>query len=899
MKVFRRFFALVLAVVLLAPGGFANAQARDTTSPGAIPAQIRTLPNGLRVVVLEDHAAPVVQVAMWYRFGSDYETPGKTGLAHGLEHMMFRGTPSLSSAGLDDLGARLGGLFNANTTNEYTHYYFVVPADRLDLMIHVEADRMHDLRLSAQDWATEKQAVLQEFDQDYSQPLIKFLFGVNDAVYPGTPYGKSALGVRADIVNSTVADLRRYYAQWYAPNNATLVVTGDVHAADVFASAARWFGPIPRKPLPQVKFPAATAAGGATVAVNAEFPFQILDLAYALPGNNPQTEVPLMQAEMALFALENPRGPLRTALVDSGLTLGFLFFRFDDRPGSIAHALFIVAPGHTVAEVRAAYDKTLVSVLAGGLDPEFVAAAKRSYVNGVAFGRDSITGYGNSTGACYVFPGDSDDTKSIAIANAVTADQADAAIKTYFAKPNAVGTLTPTTTDPAKAKTPSDLSGAVADNFSGRVPNGPIVQAPWVKAGIQEPLALNSTVKPQLFRLDNGLRLFVQEVHTNPTVFVNGHVRRFERADPTGREGLGAIVSALLEYGSSKYDFAAQRKLADDLGAQLSFGSSFAAHGFAKDSAALIDALADSLQHPRFPENRFSLVKAQAAAAIARRQLDPNYRSGRAFSEALYPAGDPALRETSAASIAAIGLDDVRAYHGQWYRPDLTTLVVVGDVDAQTVRQIVETALGGWTASGPKPTEILAPLPLPSPVAKIVESQAGDDSVELGSTALAFSNPDRTAFQLMNAILGNGGFDSRLMEEARQKRGLVYGISSRLDANAQRGTWVVNFRSVPAKTEAAVEVVKHEMRRMQLDFVSLPELERQKIRITARAAIEEESTASIVGDIRAIASNDLPLDYYATLGARYAAITPADIRRVAGQYLHPDNLVEVVTGPKP
>jgi zinc protease len=184
MKVCRRLFAAALVLALFAPCLRQPVAAQGAAPASATLGNVRTLANGLRVVVLEDHAAPVVQVAMWYRFGSNYETPGKTGLAHGLEHMMFRGTPALSAAGLDDLGARLGGLFNANTTNEYTHYYFVVPADRMDLMVHVEADRMQHLKLTQSDWNTEKQAVLQEYDQDYSNPLLKFIFGIDATIYP-------------------------------------------------------------------------------------------------------------------------------------------------------------------------------------------------------------------------------------------------------------------------------------------------------------------------------------------------------------------------------------------------------------------------------------------------------------------------------------------------------------------------------------------------------------------------------------------------------------------------------------------------------------------------------------------------------------------------------------------
>jgi len=245
--------AAAVAALVLAPLRPVPASAQ-TAPPSAAPlAQVRTLPNGMRVVVLEDHAAPVVHVHTFYRFGALDETPGKTGLAHALEHMMFRGTRTLSSAGLDDMNARFGADLNAQTQNEQTHYYFVVPSDRADTLIRVEADRMRNLKLDAKDWAVEKGAVLQEYAQDYSNPIFQLLFGTAEKVYPGSRLGATALGLKADIEKATVADLRRYYDAWYHPNNATLVVTGDVRAADIFASAKKWFGPIPSVKLPARK----------------------------------------------------------------------------------------------------------------------------------------------------------------------------------------------------------------------------------------------------------------------------------------------------------------------------------------------------------------------------------------------------------------------------------------------------------------------------------------------------------------------------------------------------------------------------------------------------------------------------------------------------------------------
>jgi zinc protease len=887
--------ALGAAALLLAPVRPLPAAAQSAPPS----AQLRTLPNGLRVVVLEDHAAPVVQVHTWYRFGALDETPGKTGLAHALEHMMFRGTHAISSAGLDDMNSRLGADLNAQTQNELTHYYFVVPSDRVDSIIHVEADRMRNLKLDAKDFKLEKGAVLQEWAQDHSNPIFEFIFGsVAEKVYPGSRLGETALGAKADIEKATVADLRRYYDAWYRPNNATLVVTGDVKAADVFASAKKWFGPIPAHALPARKQYVAKPATGATVSSKAEFPFTLVDEAYAAPGTAPASEHDQLRNDIAVAALSNPRGPYRAALVESGLTLGMLPLPLEDRRASVVHVILIVAPGHTADEVRAAYEKTTADILAKGIDPEFVAAAKRSSISQLTYARDSIVGLGDGIGSAYVFPGDTDPSRYPAMIDAITPDEVNAVARTIYAKPSVVGVLEPTTTDPTKFKPPSNLASSVTDSFGDRVPNGPIVQPAWLKAQISAPLNLHSAVDPVVTTLPNGMKLLVQRVASNPTVFVRGVVRTAPTYDPAGKEGLGAVTSSLMGWGGTKYDYAAQRKLADDRAASLSFGTSFSAHGRAADFPALLDALADDVRRPLFPADKFALVKQQQSAVASRRALQPDYRAQRAFAEALYPAGDPVLREDSPASIGAITLDDVKAYHAQYVRPDMTTLVVVGDVDPAAVAREVTARFGDWTATGPKPDPHLPAIPLPAPKRQNVETPAQDVSVQLGAPALARNSPDYDALVLANSIYGGGAFDARLFREVREKRGLVYGVYSSLQAGRDRGTFTISFRAIPSKVDAADAVVRAELKRMQTEPVTAVELAKAKTRVVAAAIDAEQATAAIAGDLLRIGTDDLDPTYYATLAQRYAKVTAADVQRAAKTYLHPDNLVEVRTGPK-
>jgi len=304
---------LALAFIGATPGTSAP------NGPGDAGIFATTLRNGLKVVVVEDHAAPVVQTAIWYGFGSLQEVRGRTGLAHALEHMMFRGTPEISAGGLDDIVARLGAQMNGETTYDYTQFYFTMPADKVDVALYNEADRMQHASLRAADWAIERKAVLNELDGDASSPFFNLLSLVRAAAFPNQPAGRTPVGERIDVADSPVSAIAEYYRAWYAPNNATLSVAGDVDHRAVFAQANRYFGAIASKTLPRksTASPVATATQQ-TVEAQFPFPFEILDLAYAIPGD---TEPGEPEISTIATLLQNQRSPFYNALVETNVAL--------------------------------------------------------------------------------------------------------------------------------------------------------------------------------------------------------------------------------------------------------------------------------------------------------------------------------------------------------------------------------------------------------------------------------------------------------------------------------------------------------------------------------------------------------------------------------------------------
>ncbi len=866
--------------------------ARAQNGPGDAGIFATTLRNGLRVVVVEDRAAPVVQTSVWYGFGSLQETPGKTGLAHALEHMLFRGTPQISSGGLDDITARLGAQMNGETTYDYTQFYFEMPADKLDVALFIEADRMQHAALRAADWAVERNAVLNEIDGDASSPFFNLLARVRAAAFPGQAAGRTPLGDRSDVARATVADIARYYHEWYAPNNATLVVAGDVNHAIVFQKASRYFRAVASKKLPLRPSVNPVPAVGRTVEAQFPFPFEILDLAYAVPGDTQRGE-PAISTLATL--LENQRSPFYRALVQSNIALGIEANADTQLRGGLLDVFIILDPGRTSSEAQAVFQSTLDSALQNGFDPDVVLAAKRLTMAERLYAADSIDGIGNLTGYTYGIVGEKISDEDTRLA-ALTGSDLLAAARKYLSRPTVVGHLTPNESPPRGNS--QKTSAEASDDFSKRVPNGPIVEPNWIAKAVRTPTMARSALAPVEFTLANGIRVIVQKKSDRSTFVLQGKIASSPAFERPGQEGIGRLASAVADYGSAAYPFAQRRKETDEMGAFVETGQNFSARGLAADFEQIVRIVADGEAHPTFTDPWFDVERSQLANSLHSESSISGVMIDRAYDRLLLATDDPTLRQPSSQSVAALSREDLVAYTQRYWRPDLTRIAVVGDLSPQRVREDLESAFGAWQVSGPKPDAHLKPMPPATSGHEYIGTAANQVYIRLGQPALSRSNANYDTFLVLNQILGgNGAFESRLWQELRQKRGLVYNVSSSLDADADRGDFRVELNASPQRVVEAVDFVRQELQRLRNEPVSATELQEAKVRLVSNALLEEASASGQVKQLMDIASNGLPLDYYGTLNERFSRISAADVERVARAYLHPSSLVEVYAGP--
>ncbi len=883
---------LVSIALFFSLAGVAGASAPDVGGPGDRGIFTTQLKNGLKVVVLEDHAAPVVQTEVWYRFGSLDETPGKTGLAHALEHMMFRGSEHISAGGLDDIVARLGATMNAETSYDATHFYFVMPADKLQVGLAIEADRMAHLSVKQSEWDVERGAVLNEIEGDESSPFYTLLERVRAAAYPNEPNGRTPLGKRADVAAAKASDIAKYYHEWYAPNNATLVVAGDVDHESVFADATRTFGDIPARTLPARHPSHPTASTGAVVESTLAFPFEVLDLAYAVPGDTEPGE-PAISTISTLIS--NQRSPFYQALVQSNIALGIEAQADTQLKGGLLNIFIVLNPGHSASEAQAVFQATMDEQLRNGFSDDLVTAAKRLTIADRLYSADSITGLGDLAGYTYGIVGEkiADEDSRL---SALTSGDILAAAKRYLATPTVVGHLHSTSSQPHASSQKSDATAS--DDFSKRVPNGPIVEPVAIRDAIRTPTTERSKLNPVAFVLPNGIHVIVQEKHDRPTFVLKGEIVSSAAFAPPDKTGIIRLASSVADYGSQNYPFALRRKTIDELGSYVSSGQDFEARGLVRDFSTIVGIVADGEEHPTFAEPWFTIERDQLANSLQSEDTISGVLIERAFLRLLASPGDPSLLHPSSQGVSSITRDDLLAFAKSYWRPDLTTIAVVGDVSPEQVRAALTSAFASWTAAGPRPNPRLIPFPAPHSGHAYIGTESSQVYIRLGQPAVSRDNKDYDTFLVLNQILGaSGSFESRLWQELRQKRGLVYTIGSNVSANADRGDFQIEFNASPGRVVEAVRFVRSELKRLQNEPVSATELQEAKLRLVSDALLDEGSADGQVGQLLDIATNDLPIDYYRSQSDRFARITATDVQRVARRYLDPSALVQIYAGP--
>ena len=853
-----------------------------------------TLANGLRVIIVRNTLAPVVATIVNYRVGSDECPPGFPGTAHAVEHMMFRGSPGLSADQLAGVTAGMGGDSNADTQQPITQYFFTVPAEDLEVALRIEALRMRRLLRDKALWDKERGAIEQEVAQDLSNPEYVLYMKLLQALFKGTPYAHDALGTRPSFDQTTDAMLRDFHDTWYAPNNAILIIVGDVNPAQALEKVKAHFASIKSETLParpEFHFEPVKAE---TLKEQSDLPYGMVAVALRFPGSDSPDYAAV---QVLADVLGSQRGALYQ-LVPEGKALG-ASFEYDGLPkAGLGFAVAEFPAGADSAVLLDQVQAVLAAAATNGVPADLVEAAKRREITSAELQKNSVFGLGMAWSQAVALEGRESPEEDVQAIRKVTVADVNRVAREYLALDHAVSAIL---TPQPSGKPVSTKSFGGTESLTAAQTKG--VKLPgWAQHAVNEISIPASTLSPVVTNLPNGLRLIVQAESISDTVSVYGRIRSNADVEtPKGQEGVDQVLDQLLSYGTKSLDRLSFQKALDDIGAVESPGTDFSLQVLAEHFDRGVQLLADNERSPALPAEAFEIIQPQLAAAVAGELQSPSYLAGRALRAALFPKHDPTQRQATPDSIKALTIQDVRDYQQHVFRPDLTTIVVIGKVTPENARAVIAKYFGSWTAVGPKPDTLFPPAPPnTASTTHVPDASRVQDKVTLAETlALTRTNADYYALELGNHVLGGGFYATRLYRDLRENNGLVYNVSSSFNVGLTRGIYEASYACDPPNVSKARGILVGDLKDMCANSVSSHELHQAKVLLLREIPLSESSVEKVASGWLSRSVLDLPLDEPILAAHRYVKLDAGEVRAAFAKWLRPGDLVQVTQGPAP
>jgi zinc protease len=883
---FLRFAAAACIGALFIVIGARPAHAEELTVTRA------TLQNGLRIVAVRDPLAPVALAMLNYQVGANEQD--FAGQAHALEHMMFRGSETLSQSQIADISELLGGYSDADTQSEVTQYFFMAPSQYLDLILRMEASRAQNLRLAQSDWDVERGAIKNEVTQDYSDPAGHLFLKVDLAMFAGTPYGNDGLGTLQSFdkqINSP--QLRALYNAWYHPNNAIYVIVGDIDGPATIKLVEKYFGAIPATQLPERRPVHLAPLKPQTIRVDSDQPYTVVALAYRFPGYRSKDYA---AGQILESVLSSQRSDL-FGLVASGKALQANFQDFDTHPLAGSAAAAVVVPVATKPEAALAMLRGVMDrYRRDGVPAALVDAEKRRAIAQAEFKANSILDLGFQWSQAVAVEGLSSPDDILSAIRKVTVADVNRVLRSYVvAQHEIVGIAAPR--NAAAATSAAAPVPAANENKPTLLHHDPLPD--WAQQAFANVTVPASTINPVDTTLPNGIRLIVVPQQVSRTVVVSGSIDSNEAMQaPSGKDGVAGITSELLPFGTTTYSRLALREQLDAISGEVTAGTDFSLTALSKDFDRGVQLLADEELHPAFPGSGFAAVKEEELGSVKGEVASPEHEVDVALNKALFPADDPEQRFATPQSVASITPGDVKAYYSSVYRPDMTTIVVVGNVDPQQAQSVIAKYFGAWKPSGPKPA--VWPPAVPNNAAGSVvvpDKERIQSEVQLvQALSITRTDPDYPIIAVANESFGAGG-SSILFHDVRDVHGLVYDVHTDADFGKNRSTFAIHFESDPSKIEQAQSLIMADLNSLSTTGLQADELARGKASLVSEVPMRAASFSGIANQLTHYAEFGLPLDQ-ATIDARNEiAVTNDQIVAAVHKWLRANDFVRVILGP--
>lgn len=891
-----------------------------------IPYQQFTLPNGLRVLVHTDRKAPVVAVSVWYGVGSKHEPKGKTGFAHLFEHLMFNGSENSPGDFFQPLQEAGATDFNGTTWFDRTNYFQTVPTGALDRTLMLESDRMGYLLGAVTQEKLDNQigVVQNEKRQGDNQPYGLVEYEQYENLYPsGHPYHHSTIGSMADLSAASLDDVKQWFRDNYGPNNAILVLAGDIDLATAREKVSKWFGAIPAGPaIKPVAVPVPDLPAPLSKTIKDQVATTRIYRMWAVPGLDNPEYIPLVAGGSVLGGLASSRlddALVRKQQVAVGVTADAQIFA----QGGQFVIYADVKPGTDPAATAAALDAEIAKFLAEGPTKDELQRATTTYAAGQIRSMESVGGFGGKAPTLaegLLYNGNPRHYRaSLDRFAKLTPAEVRSAMHKWLSRPAFSLTIEPG----ARTEGGENRAGFVVgpDATSGpaywRDPvlgaAGAAAAAPAVlpdRSKLPDVGALTPLDFPTIERatLSNGMEVFFARRAAVPVVSVRLSFDAGFAADPKSALGTQALLLRLMNEGTEKLDSTELARARERLGASIRGFADVDTTSFQLDTvtpnlAPSLSLLSDYVRRPALAPAELERVRAQQLAAIKSELNNPGPIANRVLQPLLYgkdhPYGIPPSGTGDPAVVQQLGRDALKGFHDTWFRPDRARIFVVGSTTLPEVKRLLEASFGDWKAPAtPAPAKNFnVTIPAQAERIVLVDRPASPQSLILaGKVINAKGTDDLLTLRSANDILG-GNFLSRLNMNLRETKGWSYGVGSGIGGALDRVTFRIQAPVQADKTGDSIAEIRKDL----TAFLTTKGVSAEELGWSTTGSARElpgsfETSADVLGGLVNIITYKRPDTWYETLAARYGKMTASELDNAARQMSLGDGLVYVVVG---
>ncbi len=914
----------VLSILLTASVvGVAEAQTKlveKVTKQGdelVIPYTKYKLPNGLTLIVHEDHSDPVVHVDVTYHVGSGREEVGKSGFAHFFEHMMFQGSDNVADEEHFKIVSESGGTLNGTTNRDRTNYFETVPSNQLETALWLEADRMGFLldAVTQPKFEVQRETVKNERGQNYDNRPYGLVYEMTSKnLYPyGHPYSWTTIGYIEDLNRVDVNDLKNFFLRWYGPNNATLTVGGDVKPEEVVKLVEKYFGSIPAGPAVQDMKPQVVKLDkDRYVSYEDNVRFPMLRLTYPTPESGHKDE-PALDVLAEILGQGKSSIFYKNFVKEQKAMQASVYNSTSELAGEFSITV-MAYPNTPLAQSEELARKSIAEFEARGVNDEdlqrFKAQAESSLINRMA----SVSGKVSQLAYYETFRNNpnylQEEIKRI---QAVTKEDVQRVYNQYIkGKPAVVLSVVP--------KGKSELL-AKADNYT--ISQDGYTAGPDEYSGLKYTKAVDTfdrskrpgagenpiVAVPNYYtgKFKNGLKMIGTNTNEIPTVTMQLSIKgghRLAASDPS-KAGLAAITADMLNEDTQNYTSEQFSNELDKLGSSIRIGSGqnetyIMVQSLKKNLDKTLALLEERMFRPKFNQEDFDRLKKQQLEAIANQATQPTAIANNVYSKLLYGDGHIMAIPTAGteATVANITLEDVKKFYNDNYSPSVSQLVVVGDISEKEMMGKLN-FLKKWKKKNVQlPADVKTPSIDKTRIYLVDKPDAAQSEIRIGYMAMPFdATGEYYKLGLMNYNLG-GAFNSRINLNLREDKGYTYGARSYFSGSKYAGPFTA---SAGVRADATAESVTEFMKELT-DFhksgIKADELQFMKSSIGQADARQYETPYQKAGFLGRILEYDLSKDYVKKQTEILNNITKQEIDALAAKHLPVNNMLIVVVGDK-